>query len=214
MSNIIIGTAGHIDHGKTALIKALNGFEGDSTNEEKQRGITIDLSFSNLSQGQRNIAFIDVPGHEKLVKNMIAGAFGFDYVMIVVSAAEGIKPQTVEHLEIINLLGLKEIIVVITKKDLVSTEELKLKKEQLLLFLDTFDFEIKFIHEVSIYEKESIEKLKNSLFSINNSIKQEENFFRYYVDRVFSPKGIGTVVTGTILGKKIELNEKIFQRAN
>ena len=210
MSNIIIGTAGHIDHGKTALIKALNGFEGDSTKEEKQRGITIDLSFSNLSRGQQNIAFIDVPGHEKLVKNMIAGAFGFDYVMIVVSAAEGIKPQTVEHLEIINLLGLKEIIVVITKKDLVSTEELKLKKEQLLLFLDTFDFEIKFIHEVSIYEKESIEKLKNSLFSINNSIKQEENFFRYYVDRVFSPKGIGTVVTGTILGKKIELNEKIL----
>ena len=210
MSNIIIGTAGHIDHGKTALIKALNGFEGDSTNEEKQRGITIDLSFSNLTKGQQNIAFIDVPGHEKLVKNMIAGAFGFDYVMIVVSAAEGIKPQTVEHLEIINLLGLKEIIVVITKKDLVSSEELKTKKEQLLMFLDTFDFEIKFIHEVSIYEKESIEKLKNSLFSINNSIKQEENFFRYYVDRVFSPKGIGTVVTGTILGKKIELNEKIF----
>jgi selenocysteine-specific elongation factor len=210
MSNIIIGTAGHIDHGKTALIKALNGFEGDSTNEEKQRGITIDLSFSNLTKGQQNIAFIDVPGHEKLVKNMIAGAFGFDYVMIVVSAAEGIKPQTVEHLEIINLLGLKEIIVVITKKDLVSSEELKTKKEQLLMFLNTFDFEIKFIHEVSIYEKESIEKLKNSLFSINNSIKQEENFFRYYVDRVFSPKGIGTVVTGTILGKKIELNEKIF----
>jgi selenocysteine-specific elongation factor len=210
MSNIIIGTAGHIDHGKTALIHALNGFEGDSTNEEKQRGITIDLSFSNLSQGQRNIAFIDVPGHEKLVKNMIAGAFGFDYVMIVVSAAEGIKPQTVEHLEIINLLGLKEIIVVITKKDLVSQKELEEKKEQILLFLSTFDFEIKFIHEVSIYDSASIEKLKNSLFSINNSTKEEENFFRYYVDRVFSPKGIGTVVTGTVLGKKIELNEKVF----
>lgn len=210
MSNIIIGTAGHIDHGKTALIKALNGFEGDSTNEEKERGITIDLSFSNLSHGQQNIAFIDVPGHEKLVKNMIAGAFGFDYVMIVVSAQEGIKPQTVEHLEIINLLGLKEIIVVLTKKDLVTQEELEVKKEQILMFLETFDFEIKFIHEVSIHDKESIKKLKNSLFSINNSIKQEENFFRYYVDRVFSPKGIGTVVTGTILGKKIELNEKIF----
>ena len=210
MSNIIIGTAGHIDHGKTALIKALNGFEGDSTSEEKQRGITIDLSFSNLSRAQQNIAFIDVPGHEKLVKNMIAGAFGFDYVMIVVSAQEGIKPQTIEHLEIINLLGLKEIIVVITKKDLVTNEELEERKEQLLLFLESFDFKIKFIHEVSIYEKESIEKLKNSLFSIKNSIKQEENFFRYYVDRVFSPKGIGTIVTGTILGKKIELNEKIF----
>ena len=210
MSSIIIGTAGHIDHGKTALIKALNGFEGDSTNEEKERGITIDLSFSNMSKGQQNIAFIDVPGHEKLVKNMIAGAFGFDYVMLVISANEGIKPQTIEHIEIINLLGLKEIIVVITKKDLVTPDELELKKEGILEFLKDFDFEIKFIQEVSIYEQISIEKLKNQLFSIKNSTKQEENFFRFYVDRVFSPKGIGTVVTGTVLGKKCELDEKLF----
>ena len=210
MSNIIIGTAGHIDHGKTALIKALNGFEGDSTNEEKQRGITIDLSFSNLTKGQQNIAFIDVPGHEKLVKNMIAGAFGFDYVMLVISAVEGIKPQTVEHVEIINLLGLKEIIVVITKKDLINLDELELKKEEILNFLKEFDFEIKFVSCVSIYDENSIENLKKQLFSIKNSTKQEENFFRFYVDRIFSPKGIGTVVTGTVLGKKCELNEKVF----
>jgi selenocysteine-specific elongation factor len=210
MSNIIIGTAGHIDHGKTALIRALNGFEGDSTNEEKERGITIDLSFSNMSKGQQNIAFIDVPGHEKLVKNMIAGAFGFDYVMLVVSAFEGIKPQTIEHIEIINLLGLKEIIVVLTKKDLVTSEELELKKEEILEFLGNFDFEIKFISEVSIYDESSIDRLKNQLFSINNSTKEEENFFRFYVDRVFSPKGIGTVVTGTVLGKKCDLDEKVF----
>ena len=210
MSNIIIGTAGHIDHGKTALIKALNGFEGDSTNEEKQRGITIDLSFSNMTKGQQNIAFIDVPGHEKLVKNMIAGAFGFDYVMLVVSAAEGIKPQTIEHIEIINLLGLKELIVVITKKDLITNDELIIKKDEILEFLANFDFEIKFVSCVSIYDETSIEKLKNQLFSINNSTKQEENFFRFYVDRVFSPKGIGTVVTGTILGKKCVLDEKLY----
>ena len=210
MSNIIIGTAGHIDHGKTALIKALNGFEGDSTNEEKQRGITIDLSFSNLTKGQQNIAFIDVPGHEKLVKNMIAGAFGFDYVMLVVSVVEGIKPQTIEHVEIINLLGLKEIIVVITKKDLINLDELELKKEEILNFLKEFDFEIKFVSCVSIYDENSIENLKKQLFSIKNSTKQEENFFRFYVDRIFSPKGIGTVVTGTVLGKKCELNEKVF----
>ena len=210
MSNIIIGTAGHIDHGKTALICALNGFEGDSTNEEKERGITIDLSFSNMSKGQQNIAFIDVPGHEKLVKNMIAGAFGFDYVMLVISAFEGIKPQTIEHIEIINLLGLKEIIVVLTKKDLVTSEELELKKEEILEFLGNFDFEIKFISEVSIYDENSIDRLKNQLFSINNSTKEEENFFRFYVDRVFSPKGIGTVVTGTVLGKKCDLDEKVF----
>ncbi|MCG3683298.1 selenocysteine-specific translation elongation factor [Aliarcobacter butzleri] len=210
MSNIIIGTAGHIDHGKTALIHALNGFEGDTTNEEKQRGITIDLSFSNLSKGQQNIAFIDVPGHEKLVKNMIAGAFGFDYVMLVVSASEGIKPQTIEHIEIINLLGLKEIIVVITKKDLVNLDELELQKESILEFLKEFDFYVKFISCVSIYDENSIEKLKTQLFSIKNSIKQEENFFRFYIDRIFSPKGFGTVVTGTVLGKKCELDEKVF----
>ena len=210
MSNIIIGTAGHIDHGKTALIKALNGYEGDTTKEEQQRGITIDLSFSNLTRGQQNIAFIDVPGHEKLVKNMIAGAFGFDYVMLVVSAAEGIKPQTREHIEIINLLGLKNLIVVITKKDLVTQEQLDFQKESILDYLNEFNFDIKFVHEVSVFEPSSIEKLKDSLFTINNSTKEEENFFRYYVDRVFSPKGIGTVVTGTILGKEIELNEKVF----
>ncbi|WP_418185316.1 selenocysteine-specific translation elongation factor [Aliarcobacter vitoriensis] len=210
MSNIIIGTAGHIDHGKTALINALNGFEGDTTNEEKERGITIDLSFSNLSFGQQNIAFIDVPGHEKLVKNMIAGAFGFDYVMLVVSANEGIKPQTIEHIEIINLLGLKEIIVVITKKDLVDDEELKQKESQILAFLKEFNFEVKFIQAVSIFDLNSIESLKTKLFTIKNSIKQEENFFRFYIDRVFSPKGIGTVVTGTVLGKKCELEEKVF----
>ncbi|WP_108061485.1 selenocysteine-specific translation elongation factor [Poseidonibacter lekithochrous] len=210
MSNIIIGTAGHIDHGKTALIKALNGYEGDSTNEEKQRGITIDLSFSNLSKGQQNIAFIDVPGHEKLVKNMIAGAFGFDYVMLVISAAEGIKPQTVEHIEIINLLGLKDIIVTITKKDLVTEEELKEQEKNILNFLGEYDFDIKFLQAVSVYDEKSIERLKDKLFTIKNSSKQEENFFRYYVDRVFSPKGIGTVVTGTVLGHMCELNEKVF----
>lgn len=210
MSNIIIGTAGHIDHGKTALIRALNGFEGDSTNEEKQRGITIDLSFSNLSKGQQNIAFIDVPGHEKLVKNMIAGAFGFDYVMLVISAVEGIKPQTVEHIEIINLLGLKDIIVILTKKDLVTLDELKQKEDEILEFLKEFDFNIKFLTSVSIYDEKSTELLKNQLFSIKNSIKQEENFFRFYIDRIFSQKGFGVVVTGTVLGKSCKLEDKLF----
>ncbi len=210
MSNIIIGTAGHIDHGKTSLIKALNGYEGDETKEEKQRGITIDLSFSNLRKAQQNIAFIDVPGHEKLVKNMIAGAFSFDCVMLVVAASEGIMPQTVEHIEIINLLGIKEIVVVLTKKDLVSKEELTLQKENIEKFLNEFDFDIKFICCVSIYDEKSIENLKDKLFTLKSSSKPQENFFRYYVDRVFSVKGIGTVVTGTVLGNQISLDEKVF----
>lgn len=210
MSNIIIGTAGHIDHGKTALIRALNGFEGDSTNEEKQRGITIDLSFSNLTKAERNIAFIDVPGHEKLIKNMIAGAFGFDYVMLVVSSKEGLMPQTIEHIEILSLLGIKNLILVITKKDLVDEKILKEQEEKIVEFLNEFEFNIKFIKAVSIYDEKSIEDLKNTLFTISNSTKNEENFFRFYVDRVFSVKGSGTVVTGTVLGKKIELEEKVF----
>ena len=210
MSNIIIGTAGHIDHGKTALIRALNGFEGDSTNEEKQRGITIDLSFSNLNRAERNIAFIDVPGHEKLIKNMIAGAFGFDYVMLVVSAKEGLMPQTIEHIEILSLLGIKNLILVITKKDLVDEKMLKEQEDKIVEFLNEFEFNIKFIKAVSIYDEKSIEDLKNTLFTISNSTKNEENFFRFYVDRVFSVKGSGTVVTGTVLGKKIELEEKVF----
>ena len=210
MSNIIIGTAGHIDHGKTALIRALNGFEGDSTNEEKQRGITIDLSFSNLTRAERNIAFIDVPGHEKLIKNMIAGAFGFDYVMLVVSAKEGLMPQTIEHIEILSLLGIKNLILVITKKDLVDEKTLKEQEDKIVEFLNEFEFNIKFIKAVSIYDEKSIEDLKNTLFTISNSTKNEENFFRFYVDRVFSVKGSGTVVTGTVLGKKIELEEKVF----
>ena len=210
MSNIIIGTAGHIDHGKTALIRALNGFEGDSTNEEKQKGITIDLSFSNLNRAERNIAFIDVPGHEKLIKNMIAGAFGFDYVMLVVSSKEGLMPQTIEHIEILSLLGIKNLILVITKKDLVDEKTLKEQEDKIVEFLNEFEFNIKFIKAVSIYDEKSIEDLKNTLFTISNSTKNEENFFRFYVDRVFSVKGSGTVVTGTVLGKKIELEEKIF----
>ena len=210
MSNIIIGTAGHIDHGKTALIRALNGFEGDSTNEEKQRGITIDLSFSNLTRAERNIAFIDVPGHEKLIKNMIAGAFGFDYVMLVVSAKESLMPQTIEHIEILSLLGIKNLILVITKKDLVDEKTLKEQEDKIVEFLNEFEFNIKFIKAVSIYDEKSIEDLKNTLFTISNSTKTPENFFRFYVDRVFSVKGSGTVVTGTVLGKKIELEEKVF----
>jgi len=210
MHNYIIGTAGHIDHGKTALIKALNGFEGDTTKEEKQRGITIDLSFSNLSNGTQNVAFIDVPGHEKLVKNMIAGAFSFDCVMIVVSAAEKIMPQTVEHLQILNLLGVKNAILTITKKDLVEKKELANIKKEIEEYLKEFDFNLLFTSCVSIFDKESIEELKQKLFSLNANTKIEENFFRYYVDRVFSAPGAGTIVTGTVLGKPITIDEKLF----
>ena len=210
MSNYIIGTCGHIDHGKTALIKALNAYEGDTTQEEKDRGITIDLSFSNMSRDGKNVAFIDVPGHEKLIKNMIAGAFSFDCVMIVVSAAEGIKAQTIEHLEILNLIGIKKALIVITKKDLVDEETLRQKEKEIISFVQEYEFEIEKSFCVSIYDEDSITYLKNELFTLNAQNKEKENFFRYYVDRVFSSKGAGTIVTGTVLGNDISVNEKIF----
>ncbi|RXK06003.1 selenocysteine-specific translation elongation factor [Halarcobacter bivalviorum] len=211
MNNYIIGTCGHIDHGKTALIHALNGYEGDSTKEEKQRGITIDLSFSNLSKGEKNVAFIDVPGHEKLVKNMIAGAFSFDCVMIVVSAVEKIMPQTIEHLEILNLLGVKNAILTVTKKDLVDEETLKRNKEEIEEFIKKeYDFNLLFSKAVSIYDEASINELKEKLFTLDANTKIEENFFRYYVDRVFSSSGSGTIVTGTVLGKPLQKDDKVF----
>ncbi len=210
MNNYIIGTCGHIDHGKTALIKALNNYEGDTTKEEKQRGITIDLSFSNLSNGSQNIAFIDVPGHEKLVKNMIAGAFSFDCMMIVVSAVEKIMPQTTEHLQILSLLGVKNAILTITKKDLVKTKELAKITEEIEEYIKSFNFNTLFTTAVSIYDKDSIGKLREKLFSLNANTKVEENFFRYYIDRVFSSQGAGTIVTGTVLGRPIKVNDKVF----
>ncbi len=122
-NDIIVGLAGHIDHGKTTLIKALNGFDGDTLEQEKQRGITLDLSFSNLEFRVRNVAFIDVPGHSKLVKNMIAGVFGIDVLLLVIAANEGIMPQSKEHIHIANLLGVKSCICVITKIDKLENKQ-------------------------------------------------------------------------------------------
>ena len=211
MKYIIVGTAGHVDHGKTALIEALTGFRGDSLEEEKRRGITIDLSFSNLKNKDTNVAFIDVPGHEKLLKNMIAGAFGFDASMVVIDANEGVMPQTNEHLEILNLLHVKHIIVALTKSDLVSKEALDKRVEEIKEYFKTFShLQLKAIIPVSIYDKNSIEKLKNELFSIPVIEKKSNGLFRYYIDRSFSLAGVGTVVTGTVLDGDIKVGDKVF----
>jgi selenocysteine-specific elongation factor len=211
MNYIIVGTAGHVDHGKTALIEALTGFSGDTLEEEKKRGITIDLSFSNLINEDTNVAFIDVPGHEKLLKNMIAGAFGFDASMVVIDANEGIMPQTNEHLEILNLLHVKHIIVALTKADLADNETIEKRIEEINEYFKTFsNLELKSIIPVSIYDKNSIEKLKNELFSIPVEPKPSNGLFRYYIDRSFSLAGVGTVVTGTVLDGTIKVGDKVF----
>ena len=211
MKHIIIGTAGHVDHGKTALIEALTGFAGDSLYEEKRRGITIDLSFSHMQNRDTNVAFIDVPGHEKLLKNMIAGAFGFDASMVVIDANEGLMPQSKEHLDILNLLHVKNIIIALTKCDLASQEIIKERNKEIREHIKSLEnIKIYDFCEVSIYDKDSIQKLKETLFSLPLAEKKSNGFFRYYVDRSFSLNGVGQVVTGTLLDGKIKVGDKIF----
>jgi selenocysteine-specific elongation factor len=211
MKHIIVGTAGHVDHGKTALIEALTGFAGDTLEEEKKRGITINLSFSNLVNKDTNVAFIDVPGHEKLLKNMIAGAFGFDAAMVVIDANEGVMPQTNEHLEILNLLHVKSIIIALTKSDLVSKEKIEERKKEIIEYFKNFShLGLKAIVPVSIYELETIQNLRNELFSIPIIEKPSNGLFRYYIDRSFSLAGVGTVVTGTVLDGTVKVGEKVF----
>ena len=208
--NLIIGVMGHIDHGKTSLIRALNGFWGDERSDERERGITLDLSFSNLSNGEKNIAFIDVPGHEKLVKNMIAGAFGLDYAMLVVSANEGIMPQTLEHLKISSLLGIHNFLVVLSKIDLVDKKRIQELKQEIKQCFAGFESLKYQIFEVSIYDSASMKNLKNSLFMLPKSVHRDLGFFRYYIDRIFVIKGSGCVVSGTLLDGSITLEDKVW----
>ena len=209
--NLIIGTAGHIDHGKTALIKELNGFEGDKLEEEKKRGITIDLSFSNLSKNEQNIAFIDVPGHENLVKTMISGAYGFDACLFVVAANDGLMPQSLEHLEVLNLLGVRSLVVALTKCDLVDAKTIEVRKKEIINAVSGYEnLSILEIFAVSVKDKESIDDLRNYLFTLRPKNRDTEGVFRYYIDRVFSLKGIGNVVTGTVLEGAVAKNEKLY----
>lgn len=211
MNYSIVGTAGHVDHGKTALITALTGFEGDTLEEEKRRGITINLSFSSMQNDKTNVAFIDVPGHEKLLKNMIAGAFGFDAALVVVDANEGMMPQTKEHLEILNLLHVKHILIALTKKDLATPEMLEQRKCEIVEhFKNLSHLHLLDIIPVSIYDATSIETLRKALYALPYVPKKSNGLFRYYVDRSFSIAGAGTVVTGTVLDGTIKVGEKLY----
>ena len=209
--SLIIGTAGHIDHGKTALIKELNGFEGDRLEEEQKRGITIDLSFSNWSKNGENIAFIDVPGHENLIKTMISGAYGFDACLFVVAANDGLMPQSLEHLEVLNILGVRSLVVALTKCDLATPELIEQRKGEIYAAAQNYkNLQILEIFPVSIKDSASIDELRNYLFTLKAANREQEGVFRYYIDRVFSLKGIGNVVTGTVIEGSVSKNEKRF----
>ncbi|HHT9105761.1 MAG TPA: selenocysteine-specific translation elongation factor [Candidatus Wujingus californicus] len=212
VEHIIIGTAGHIDHGKTALVKALTGIDADRLPEEKQRGMTIDLGFAYIDlDGNQRVSIIDVPGHERFVKNMLAGATSIDLVLFVIAADDGIMPQTVEHLEIINLLGIKYGLIAITKKDLVTNDLLEVVKEDIKKLLSNTTLESAPIIPVSVVTGEGIEVCRNTIKELIGRIKTHENnrIFRMAIDRSFTISGYGCVVTGPILGGQISVDDEV-----
>jgi selenocysteine-specific elongation factor len=212
MKHIIIGTAGHIDHGKTTLIKALTGRETDTLREEKERGITINLGFTffDLPSGKR-AGIIDVPGHEKFIKNMLAGVSSIDIVLLVIAADEGIMPQTREHFEILQLLDVKKGIVVLTKSDLVDEEWLSMIKEDIKdEFKGTF-LENAPIHSVSSKTGIGLDNLIKDIDKFTEEVeaKDIQGHFRLPVDRVFTVSGFGTIVTGTVISGSIKEGQAI-----
>ena len=218
MKSIIIGTAGHIDHGKTALVRALTGIDTDRLEEEKRRGITIDLGFAHLeltgASGERlRFGFIDVPGHERFVRNMLAGVGGIDVVLLVVAADESIKPQTREHFEICRLLSIPRGITVITKSDLVDEETLNVVRLEIEEFVRSsfLDTSRSPVVAVSARTGAGLEQLKQEMARMTADVpaRDTEAFFRLPIDRVFVMKGFGTVTTGTLIAGKIQKEEEV-----
>ena len=202
MKHVIIGTAGHVDHGKTLLVKALTGIDTDRLVEEKKRGITIELGFAHLDFDDGTQAgIVDVPGHEKFIKNMLAGAGGIDLAMLVVAADEGFMPQTVEHLGILSLLGIQDGLVVITKCDMADPEWVEMVKEDVRTHVEGTFLEGKPVFTVSAYTGRGIPELRQALKELVQKAaeKNMRTPFRLPIDRVFSVDGFGTVVTGTLI---------------
>jgi len=207
---VIVGTAGHIDHGKTALVKALTGVDADRLKEEKARGITIDLgyAYSDLGDG-RQLGFVDVPGHERFVHNMLAGATGIDAALLVVSAVEGIKPQTVEHLQIVDLLGLDRGIVALTKSDLADDDLILERMAEVETLLASTSLKGAEIVPVSAVTGQGVDELKAKLLALGESGKGATGFARLAVDRCFVLSGTGVVVTGTIHAGEIKVDDRL-----
>ena len=205
MKSIIIGTAGHIDHGKSALVRALTGTDPDRLPEEKRRGITIDLGFADMELNGFRFGFVDVPGHERFVKNMLAGAHGIDLLALVIAGDEGVMPQTREHFDICRLLGVQNGLVVITKKDLVESGMLPLVEDEARALVAGSFLEGAPVVSVSSKTGEGLEELKSQLTEISARVPPRSADFttRLPIDRSFSMKGFGTVVTGTLISGQI-----------
>jgi len=218
MKSIILGTAGHIDHGKTALVKALTGIDADRLEEEKRRGITIDLGFAHLElaapSGEKiRLGFIDVPGHERFVRNMLAGVGGIDLVLMVIAADESIKPQTREHFEICRLLSIPRGITVITKADMVDEDTLSVVRMEIEDFVSGsfLDVSRSPVVAVSALKGTGLEELKREIIRLAADVpsRDTEALFRLPIDRVFTMKGFGAVVTGTLIAGKVRKEEEV-----
>jgi len=218
MKSIILGTAGHIDHGKTALVKALTGIDADRLEEEKRRGITIDLGFAHLElaapSGEKiRLGFIDVPGHERFVRNMLAGVGGIDLVLMVIAADESIKPQTREHFEICRLLSIPRGITVITKSDMVDEDTLGVVRMEIEDFVrgSFLDVSRSPVVAVSALKGTGLDELKSEIVRLSADVpaRDTEALFRLPIDRVFTMKGFGAVVTGTLIAGKVKKEEEV-----
>jgi len=204
--HLIMGTAGHVDHGKTTLIKALTGFDCDTHKQEKERGITINLGFSHVDLPSGNsVGIVDVPGHADFIKTMVSGASGIDFVVLIIAADEGIMPQTKEHLQIMNMLGINHGLIVLSKADAVDEELLELAEEEMRDFVEGTFLEDAKIMKVSSITGSGIKELIAEIDGLVKKIpaKDSDGSFRMYIDRIFSVEGFGTVANGSVLSGKI-----------
>jgi selenocysteine-specific elongation factor len=211
VKSVIVGTAGHIDHGKSALVRALTGTNPDRWEEEKRRGITIDLGFAHLDLANIRLGFVDVPGHERFVRNMLAGVGGLDLVLLVISADESIKPQTREHFDICRLLGIRRGITVLTKSDLVDPETLDVVRLEVAEFLRGSFLEDAPIVPVSSLTGAGLDELRAEMSRIANEIvaRDPSQILRLPIDRVFTMKGHGTVITGTTIAGSVAKEDEV-----
>ncbi|WP_101772641.1 selenocysteine-specific translation elongation factor [Peptostreptococcus faecalis] len=212
MKHLVIGTAGHIDHGKTSLIKALTGRETDTLDEEKKRGISINLGFTYFDlPSEKRVGIVDVPGHEKFIKNMLAGALGLDMVMLVVAADEGVMPQTVEHIDILSYLNIKKGIIVMTKCDMVDEDMLELAEEDIKDEIKGTFLEGSDVVRVDSISKKGIPELIEKIDTMTEDVEDRNTHLpaRMNIDRVFTVKGFGTVVTGTVIEGKINVGDEL-----
>jgi selenocysteine-specific elongation factor len=211
VKHVIVGTAGHIDHGKSALVQALTGTNPDRLEEEQRRGITIDLGFAFLDLGNIRFGFVDVPGHEKFVRNMLAGAGGIDLVLLVIAADEGVKPQTREHFDICRLLEIPRGIIMLTKSDLVSAEALDSTRLDVEEFVRGSFLEGAPIVAVSAKTGAGLDELRLALLNVAAQVppRNVRNYFRLPIDRAFAMKGFGTVVTGTLISGGVSVEDEV-----